>query len=110
MDISLKLAKLAKEKGFNIKTIKFYSEKKNGSRNTSEPKNFNSLKPDDMYGETWSCVDLEVIKKYFKVKVDSEEEVMDALGAIGSGLVYYPATNVTPVIEEEEIIPEENKK
>lgn len=95
MDISLKLAKLAKEKGFNLKTIKFYSEKKNGSRNASEPKNFNSLKPDDVYGETWSCVDLEVIKRWFKVKGDSEEDVIEAIIA-GS----IPVEEITP---EEEV-------
>jgi len=79
MDISLELAKLAKQKGFKPTTVKFYSDKKNGSRNSSEPKSFNTLKADEQYGEMYACTDVEVLKKWFKINGDSEEEVIEAL-------------------------------
>lgn len=101
MDISLELAKLAKQKGFKPTTIKFYSDKKNGSRNSEEAQSFNEIAPDDWYGEMYSCVDTEVLKKWLKIKGDSEEELMVALGMIE--VVTYPKV-------EEEITEEEPAK
>ena len=98
MDISLSLAKLAKEKGFKPTTVKFYSDKKNGSRNSSEPKSFNTLKADEQYGEMYACVDIEVLKKWFKIKVDGEEEVMEALVLVGVIPVKEPI--IEPEVEE----------
>ena len=102
MDISLTLAKLAKQKGFKPITIKFYSDKKNGSRNSSEPKSFNTLKADEQYGEMYACTDIEVLKKWFKIKVDSEEEVIEALSAlvVGSSPVVDTEQKIIPDIEE----------
>jgi len=83
MDISLSLAKLAKQKGFKPTTVKFYSDKKNGSRNLAEPKSFNTIKADEQYGEMYACTDIEVLKKWFKIKGDNEEEMIDALSLVG---------------------------
>jgi len=98
MDISLTLAKLAKQKGFKPITIKFYSDKKNGSRNSSEPKSFNTIKADEQYGEMYACTDIEVLKKRFKIKGDSEEEVMEALVLVGVIPVKEPI--IEPEVEE----------
>ena len=98
MDISLTLAKLAKQKGFKPVTVKFYSDKKNGSRNSAEPKSFNTLKADERYGEMYACTDIEVLKKWFKIKGDSEEEVMEALNAIGIAPV--KEVVIEPEVEE----------
>jgi len=98
MDISLSLAKLAKQKGFKPTTIKFYSDKKNGSRNSSEPKSFNTIKADEQYGEMYACTDIEVLKKWFKIKGDSEEEVMEALVLVGVVPVKEPI--IEPEVEE----------
>ena len=98
MDISLSLAKLAKQKGFKPTTIKFYSDKKNGSRNSSEPKSFNTIKADEQYGEMYACTDIEVLKKRFKIKGDSEEEVMEALVLVGVIPVKEPI--IEPEVEE----------
>ena len=98
MDISLTLAKLAKQKGFKPITIKFYSDKKNGSRNSSEPKSFNTIKADEQYGEMYACTDIEVLKKWFKIKGDSEEEVMEALVLVGVIPVKEPI--IEPEVEE----------
>jgi len=100
MDISLSLAKLAKQKGFKPTTIKFYSDKKNGSRNSSEPKSFNTIKADEQYGEMYACVDIEILKKWFKIKGDSEEEVIEALSGqlVGSS----PIVATEPKIKEKE--------
>jgi len=98
MDISLSLAKLAKQKGFKPTTIKFYSDKKNGSRNSSEPKSFNTIKADEQYGEMYACTDIEVLKKWFKIKGDSEEEVMEALVLVGVIPVKEPI--IEPEVEE----------
>ena len=117
MDISLTLAKLAKQKGFKPITIKFYSDKKNGSRNSAEPKSFNTLKADEQYGEMYACVDIEVLKKWFKIKVDGEEEVVEALNGhvVGSSSIKeIPITAVVVDIPDEEenseIISEEENK
>ena len=98
MDISLTLAKLAKQKGFKPITIKFYSDKKNGSRNSSEPKSFNTIKADEQYGEMYACTDIEVLKKWFKIKGDSEEEVIEALVLVGVIPVKEPI--IEPEVEE----------
>jgi len=98
MDISLSLAKLAKQKGFKPTTIKFYSDKKNGSRNSSEPKSFNTIKADEQYGEMYACTDIEVLKKWFKIKGDSEEEVIEALVLVGVIPVKEPI--IEPEVEE----------
>ena len=98
MDISLSLAKLAKQKGFKLTTIKFYSDKKNGSRNSSEPKSFNTIKADEQYGEMYACTDIEVLKKWFKIKGDSEEEVIEALVLVGVIPVKEPI--IEPEVEE----------
>jgi hypothetical protein len=110
MDISLTLAKLAKQKGFKPITIKFYSDKKNGSRNSAEPKSFNTLKADERYGEMYACTDIEVLKKWFKIKGDSEEEVIEALVLVGVAPVkevviepsIEPEVEEVPDIEEKE--------
>ena len=104
MDISLSLAKLAKQKGFKPVTVKFYSDKKNGSRNSAEPKSFNTLKADEQYGEMYACTDIEVLKKWFKIKGDSEEDVMEALNAIvvGSSPVVATEQKIMPDTEEKE--------
>jgi len=99
MDISFELAKLAKQKGFKPVTIKFYSDKKNGSRNSAEPKSFNTLKADEQYGEMYVCTDIEVLKKWFKIKGDSEEEVIEAL-LIGSSSIVATEQKIMPDIEE----------
>jgi len=98
MDISLTLAKLAKQKGFKPITIKFYSDKKNGSRNSSEPKSFNTLKADEQYGEMYACTDIEVLKKWFKIKGDSEDEVIEELVLVGVVPVKEPI--IEPEVEE----------
>jgi hypothetical protein len=106
MDISLTLAKLAKQKGFKPTTVKFYSDKKNGSRNSSEPKSFNTIKADEQYGEMYACVDIEVLKKWFKIKGDSEEEVMEELSinAVGSSPIKEasPTSVMVDIPDEEE--------
>ena len=106
MDISLELAKLAKQKGFKPTTIKFYSDKKNGSRNSEEAQSFNEIAPDDWYGEMYSCVDTEVLKKWFKIKGDSEEELMLALEMIEVA----PEVVVASEEMKPEIIAEEDSK
>ena len=98
MDISLSLAKLAKQKGFKPTAIKFYSDKKNGSRNSSEPKSFNTLKADEQYGEMYACTDIEVLKKWFKIKGDSEDEVIEELVLVGVVPVKEPI--IEPEVEE----------
>jgi len=98
MDISLSLAKLAKQKGFKPTAIKFYSDKKNGSRNSSEPKSFNTLKADEQYGEMYACTDIEVLKKWFKIKGDNEEEVIEALSETVAGSSPIKETPLTSVV------------
>ena len=101
MDISLKLAKLAKEKGFKIKTTKFYSDNKNGSRNSAEPRDVNSLKADEQYGEMYACVDVDVIKKWFKVDDGTEEDLITAIELVGAK----PLVAVEPIAEIKEEAP-----
>ena len=98
MDISFELAKLAKQKGFKPITIKFYSDKKNGSRNSAEPKSFNTLKADEQYGEMYACTDIEVLKKWFKIKGDNEEEVIEALSETVAGSSPIKETPLTSVV------------
>jgi hypothetical protein len=97
MDISLSLAKLAKQKGFKPVTVKFYSDKKNGSRNSSEPKSFNTLKADEQYGEMYACTDIEVLKKWVDKKVgnigDGEEGLIEALN------LYGVESEIEPIVE-----------
>jgi len=117
MDISLSLAKLAKQKGFKPITVKFYSDKKNGSRNSAEPKSFNTIESDEQYGEMYACTDIEVLKKWFKIKGDSEEDVIEALSAsiVGSSPIKETLSadvvvNIPDEEENSETVPEEENK